>query len=159
MGRVASLLRVVFPTALGGLLYYWGLPTACVRLPSGVNIGEKAVLDVSAAYIRPSKIVKYENGTPLLSGDIWPLFATQTTVHGLALGNGVRGDLWFAWRQDTGLVLKSENPTRYAVLVAEAGNVLGGITVDAVGPGIYFRTLQDDPAYSGQYCRTRWITW
>lgn len=159
MDRAAAILSLLIPTVLVGFASYWGMPTSCVRLPNGLNIGEAAVFNFSGNSIRPSKIVKYENGAPLLSGDVWPFFATRTTVHGLALGNGEQGDLWFAWRNDTGIVMKSDDPARYAALVAEAGEVLGGITADAVDPGIYFRVLREDPTYSGQFCRTRWVDW
>jgi len=89
---------------------YWGLPTYCVQLPNGLNIGKQALIDLSRPYFRPDIVPKFDNGQSLLPGDAWPFFSTETTVHGLAEETDPQDDFWFAWRKDTGLVLKAENP-------------------------------------------------
>lgn len=140
-------------------MYGRGIRTECVRLPSGLNIGKEALLDLGSPYLRPRVVVKFNDGKPLLPGDAWPFFATETTVHGLALEADQRDDFWFAWRRDTGIVLKSQNPDQYDAIVADAGVMLGGITIDVVGPKIVMMELQKDIAYRNQKCLTRWVTW
>ena len=51
-------------------------------------------------------------------------FATETTVYGLAEGADHNSDFWFAWRVDTGLILKKNKPERYEKIVSESGELL-----------------------------------
>ena len=117
------------------------------------------MLNLSNPLGQPRVVAKLGNGHPLTGGDAWPFHVTATTVHGLALEADHQDDYWFAWREDTGLVLKATNPDLYAKLLTEAGEPLDGIREGAVGPSIVFRDLSRSPAYAGQTCRTRWITW
>lgn len=78
-----------------------GVKTTCVGLPSGLNIGDQALIDLSAPYFGSDFVLKFDNGASLLPGDAWPFFATETTVYGLAEGADHNSDFWFAWGKDT----------------------------------------------------------
>lgn len=138
---------------------YRGFPTSCVRLPNGINIGKQALIDLSASYFKPNIVPKFENGASLLSGDAWPFFVTETTVYGLALEADYRNDFWFAWRKDTGLVLKENEPQRYETITAEAGEQLYGTGSAVIGSGIVFMNLKKTIQFQNQTCRTRLLTW
>lgn len=138
-----------------GLL--WGVPTHCVQLPNGLNIGKQALIDLNRPYFRPDIVPKFDNGQSLLPGDAWPFYATETTVHGLALEADPEEDFWFAWRQDTGLVLKAEDPALYEKLVSEAGAPMANKGINVVGSHMVMMELQRRPEYANQTCRTRWI--
>ena len=150
----AGMFVVVFASG-----FFWGLPTRCVQLPNGLNIGKQALIDLSRPYFRPDIVPKFDNGRSLLPGDAWPFFATGTTVHGLAEEANPQDDFWFAWRKDTGLVLKAENPALYEKLVSEAGTPLGNRGINVVSSHIVMMELQKKTEFAGQTCRTRWITW
>jgi len=158
MDRYGPPLAVGMLTAV--LLYwlYWGGPTHCVQLPNGLNIGAQALIDLNRPYFRPDIVPKFDNGKSLLPGDAWPFYATETTVHGRALDADPEDDFWFAWREDTGLVLKVEDPALYEELVSEAGTPLGNKGVRGVASHIVMMELQNQPEYANQTCRTRWIT-
>lgn len=139
--------------------FLWGVPTHCVQLPSGINIGKQALIDLSKPYLRPDIVPKFDNGRPLLPGDAWPFFATETTVHGLAEETDPQDVFWFAWREDTGLVLKADNPALYEALVSEAGAPMGNKGINVVDSHIVMMELEKQLAYAKQTCRTWWITW
>ncbi len=159
MGRY----RLFFATAmLGAVLslgFHWGLPTHCVQLPNGLNIGKQALIDLNTPYFRPDIVPKFDNGRSLLPGDAWPFFATETTVYGLAEETDPRDDFWFAWREDIGLVLKTENPALYEKMVSEAGTPFGRTGIDIVSSHIVMMELQKKSKHANQTCRTRWIVW
>lgn len=138
-----------------GLL--WGVPTHCVQLPNGLNIGKQALIDLNRPYFRPDIVPKFDNGQSLLPGDAWPFYATETTVHGLALEADPEEDFWFAWRKDTGLVLKAEDPAFYEKIVSEAGAPMANKGINVVGSHMVMMELQRRPEYANQTCRTRWI--
>lgn len=138
--------------------FFWGFPTQCVQLPNGMNIGKQALIDLSRSYFKPDIVPKFENGKSLLPGDAWPFFATETTVHGLATEADPKKNFWFAWREDTGLILKRQNLSLYEKLVSEAGETMGNNGINVVGSHIVMMELQKRPAYANQTCRTRWIT-
>lgn len=138
---------------------YRGVPTSCVRLPNGINIGKQALVDLSASYFKPDIVPKFESGASLLPGDAWPFFATETTVYGLALGEDFHSDFWFAWRKDTGLVLKKDEPERYDEIVSEAGNLLDHTEYGWFDSHIVMMNLQASQDHQGQTCRTRLLTW
>ena len=116
------------------------------------------MIDLNWPYFRPDIVPKFRNGKSLLPGDPWPFFTTETTVHGLALEADLDGDFWFAWREDTGLVLKTENAALYEKLVSEAGTPMGNKGINVVASHIVMMELQKRPEYANQTCRTRWIT-
>lgn len=150
-------LAVGMVAAVFALGFFWGVPTHCVQLPNGLNIGKQALLDLNRPYFRPDIVPKFDNGQSLLPGDAWPFYATETTVHGLALEADPEDDFWFAWREDTGLVLKAEDPALYERLVSEAGTPMGNKGIRGVGSHIVMMELQRRPEYANQTCRTRWI--
>jgi hypothetical protein len=136
-----------------------GMKTTYARLPNGMNIGYQALIDLSTPYLKPDTVPKYENGVSLLPGDAWPFFATETTVYGLAEGKDHNSDFWFAWREDTGLILKKNNPEEYGKLVSEAGELLEHTEYGMFSSHIVMRNLKKHPEYKNQTCRTRLLTW
>ena len=119
-----------------------GMKMTCARLPNGMNIGYQALIDLSAPYFKPDIVPKYENGASLLPGDAWPFFATETTVYGLAEGKDHNSGFWFAWREDTGLILKKNNPEEYGKIVSEAGELLEHTEYGMFSSHIVMRNLK-----------------
>ena len=119
-----------------------GMKTTCARLPNGMNIGYQALIDLSTPYFKPDIVPKYENGASLLPGDAWPFFATETTVYGLAEGKDHNSGFWFAWREDTGLILKKNNPEEYGKIVSEAGELLEHTEYGMFSSHIVMRNLK-----------------
>jgi len=157
MDSFRPLLAIGTLSAVLALGFFWGVPTHCVQLPNGLNIGKQALIDLSRPYFRPDIVPKFDNGQSLLPGDAWPFYATETTVHGLALEADTEDDFWFAWRKETGLVLKAEDPALYEKLVSEAGAPMGNKGINVVGSHMVMMELQRRPEYANQTCRTRWI--
>ena len=157
MDSIRPLFVIGTLSAVLTLGFFWGVPTHCVQLPNGMNIGKQALIDLNRPYFRPDIVPKFDNGQSLLPGDAWPFYATETTIHGLALAADPKDDFWFAWREDTGIVLKVENATLYEELVSEAGTPLGNKGVRGVDSHIVMMELQRQPEYANQTCRTRWI--
>ena len=135
-----------------------GVKTTCVGLPSGLNIGDQALIDLSAPYFGLDVVPKFDNGASLLPGDAWPFFATETTVYGLAEGADHNSDFWFAWRKDTGLILKKNKPEQYEIMVSEAGDLLEHTEYGGFDSHIVMRNLKKAPEYQKQTCRTRLLT-
>ena len=158
MDRFGSLLVIGTLSAVLALGFYWGVPTHCVQLPNGLNIGKQALIDLNRPYFRPEIVPKFDNGQSLLPGDAWPFYATETTVHGLALEADPDNAFWFAWREDTGLILKADDSALYEKLVSEAGTPMGSKGINVVGSHMVMMELQRRPEYADQTCRTRWIT-
>ena len=76
MDKYRSYLAVGIVAAVFMSSFFWGVPTSCVRLPNGLNIGKQALIDLSRPYFRPDIVPKFNNGKSLLLGDAWPFFAT-----------------------------------------------------------------------------------
>ena len=95
MDKYRSYLAVGIVAAVFMSSFFWGVPTSCVRLPNGLNIGKQALIDLSRPYFRPDIVPKFNNGKSLLLGDAWPFFATETTVYGTAEANDPNDDFWF----------------------------------------------------------------
>lgn len=157
MDRYRPHFIIAICTAVLATAFLWGVPTHCVQLPNGLSIGKQALIDLNRPYFMPDIVPKFRNGKSLLPGDAWPFFTTETTVHGLALEADPEDDFWFAWREDTGLVLKTENAALYEKLVSEAGTPMGNKGINIVGSHIVMMELQRQPEYANQTCRTRWI--
>ena len=128
-------------------------------MQNGLNLGYEAVFDLSRHYWKPIAAPRFRDGTPLVHGDIWPIFVTETTLHGLALGESVDKDYLFAWRADTGFVRKIDNKKTYEQLVAEAGDANFGIDIDAIGTGLLLDELPKRPEFAGHKCKTKLTTW
>ena len=159
MDKYRSYLAVGIVAAVFMSSFFWGVPTSCVRLPNGLNIGKQALIDLSRPYFRPDIVPKFNNGKSLLLGDAWPFFATETTVYGTAEANDPNDDFRFIWQRDAGLIRKGEDPIRYERLIDEAGPLLEGTRYGGFGSEVIMRELQKQPDYTNQTCRTQWITW
>ncbi len=131
----------------------------CVQLKNGLNLGYNAVFDLREPYWLPEEVPKFPDGTPLVEGDVWPIYVTDSTLYGIALSETGSEDFEFAWRADTGLVLKNENQQKYEKLVSEAGDTNPGINIGLIGSGWLLKELMKRPEYADQWCATRFITW
>ena len=116
------------------------------------------MIDLSTPYFKPDIVPKYGNGASLLPGDAWPFFATKITVYGLAEGENYTSDFWFAWREDTGLILKKNNSEQYDKIVSEAGELLEHTEYGMFSSKIVMRNLTKHPEYKNQTCQTRLLT-
>ena len=65
----------------------------------------------------------------------------------------------FAWRNDVGLVLETDNPTVYEHLVAEAGHANWDIDINNVGTQWLLNELAERPDFEVGRCPTSLITW
>ena len=131
----------------------------CVQLDNGLNLGYEAVFDLSSPYFMPIAVPRFANGTPLLRDDMWSIYVTDTTIYGWALGLSSEEDYDYAWRADTGLILKNDFPRLYEKLVAEAGHANWDIGTGSIGTGWLLHELIERPEFDVKLCPTSLITW
>lgn len=131
----------------------------CVPLENGLFLGYEAVFDLREPYFMPIAVPKLPDGTPLVRNDIWPVYVTDTTIHGWEMARVSEADDRFAWRADTGLVRQRDDPRTYDRLVAEAGPANRGIKIDAVGTGWLLEELLRRRAPERPRCPTALLTW
>lgn len=131
----------------------------CVQLGNGLNLGYEAVFDLSRPFLKPIAVPRFPDGTPLISDDMWEIYVTDTTVYGWALGKTSDKDYNYAWRTDTGLILKEESPVLYERLIAEAGHANWDIDIGSVGTGWLLNELIKRPEFNAHRCPTALITW
>lgn len=131
----------------------------CVHLKNGLSIGYNAIFDLSRPYWKPYSVPKFPDGTPLVEGDVWPIYVTDSTLYGTFIGETGDKDYNFAWRADTGLVKKNRDTETYEVLISEAGPANVGLGTGAYGTTIVMRWLMKRPEYANQWCSTKLFTW
>jgi len=131
----------------------------CVQLENGANLGYEAVFDLSRPYLKPISVPRLENGTPILRDMLWSIKITPTTIYGLSLEPVDERGYQFAWRNDVGLVLESDNPTLYERLVAEAGHANWDIEINNVGTQWLMNELAGRPDFEVGRCPTSLVTW
>ena len=152
-----ALALVLVPLAL----LIWGYNRSyrqCVILENGLNLGYEAVFDLSKPTLRPIAVPRFPDGTPLLRDPLWGLYVTDTTVYGVTYG--VKdGDYRFAWRADTGLILRTENDALYQALVAEAGQANRDLGLGSFGTEVLLNHLRQRPGYQSRWCPTELFTW
>lgn len=132
---------------------------ACVQLQNGLNLGYAAVFDLSRSFLKPIAVPRLPDGTPLIRDDMWAIYITDTTIYGWALGETSGEDYDYAWRADTGLILKEENPVLYERLITEAGHANWDIDIGSVGTGWLLNELIKRPEFNVHRCPTSLITW
>ena len=159
MPKLIKIIVFIILAVTFALIAQRGIKTTCARLPNGMNIGHQALIDLSSPYFKPDIVPKYENRASLLPGDAWPFFATETTVYGLAEGEDHNSDFWFAWREDTGLILKKNKPEQYEKIVSESGELLEHTEYGGFDSHIVMMNLKKAPEYKNQTCRTRLSKW
>ena len=154
---VALILIVL--VALWVVIVYKARYRTCVELENGANLGYEAVFDLSRPYLKPIAVPRLEDGTPILRDMLWSIKITPTSIHGLSLEPiGVRG-YQFAWRNDVGLVLESDDPAEYERLVAEAGHANWDIEINNVGTQWLMNELAGRPDFEVRRCPTSLVTW
>jgi hypothetical protein len=131
----------------------------CVQLENGLNLGYEAVFDLSSTYLKPTAVPRFSDGTPLIRNDMWAIYVTDTTIYGRALGDTSDEDYDYAWRADSDLILKDENPTAYARLIREAGHANWDIDIGSVGTKYLLDSLIDRPEFDAKLCPTALVTW
>lgn len=131
----------------------------CVQLENGANLGYEAVFDLSRPYMKPIAVPRLEDGTPILRDMLWSIKITPTTIHGLSLEPVDQRGYQFAWRNDVGLVLESDNPAVYERLVAEAGHANWDIEIDNVDTQWLMSELAGRPNFAVGLCPTSLVTW
>ncbi|MGP3699391.1 hypothetical protein [Rhodobacter sp. NSM] len=131
----------------------------CVQLENGANLGFEAVFDLSRPYMKPIAVPRLEDGTPILRDTLWSIKITPTTIYGLSLEPLDERGYQFAWRNDVGLVLKSDNPVVYERLVAEAGQENWDVEIENVGTQWLMRELAGRPDFEVGRCPTSLVTW
>lgn len=131
----------------------------CVTLRNGLNLGYEAVFDLKNSYFKPIAVPRYSDGTPLIRGDMWAIFITDTTLYGLVLGQESQDGFRIAWRADTGLVRQSEDNTLYKKLVADAGHANWDFGTGSFGTGWLLNELLKKPEVTSHRCPTALITW
>lgn len=132
---------------------------ACVQLQNGLNLGYAAVFDLSRPFLKPIAVPRLPDGTPLIRDDMWAIYITDTTIYGWALGETSGEDYDYAWRTDTGIILKEDNPELYERLITEAGHANWDIDVGSVGTGWLLNELIKRPEFKVHRCPTSLITW
>lgn len=153
----------VFAYVFGG---QWVVHSSCVQLPNGLLLGHEAYVDPHRHYWLPNVVLKYPDGTPVLSDWVEDFYFSETTAWGGTL-NGVlnglggdgrdhpawRDDVFFAFRADVGLVYSHEDLETYRKLKAEAGPIIWvmGHEVHTNLLGTYLE-LKKDPAYRRSFC-------
>ncbi|MEJ8573107.1 hypothetical protein V3328_16565 [Microbaculum marinum] len=144
----------------------WASGSVCIQLPNGLLLGREALVDPYTPYWQPNVILKYPDGTPVLSDWVDSFYFTETTVWGGTLNGvlkGLGGDgrdhpayresVFFAYRPDAGLVYLHEDPDTYERLKQEAGQIIW-----VLGPEVHtnllgtFLKLVEDPASRRKFC-------
>lgn len=107
------------------VIVYSNQHSACVRLPNGVIIAYEAKMNLRHAHLKPSFVVKGPTGDVFSVGNDRSLNFSETTAYWIdddSMSVSGKGEL--AYREDTGLVARSENPLLYNKLIAETGALL-----------------------------------
>jgi len=153
---------IVFPILLGVIWLFVVFNVkyrTCVPLENGLNLGYAAVFDLSNPYLKPIAVPKFEDGTPLIYDKTWEIYVTDKAIYGLALGETVNDDYIFAWRSDTGLILKDQAPEIYDQIISNSGPANWDIDVNSIGTGALLNILLNRQEFENQTCRTRLLTW
>ena len=160
MGAVLGLLSLVLlaPT-VWVFLAFNSKYRECIDLENGLNLGYEAVFNLSRPYFKPIAVPKFRNGIPLIHDEMWAIYITNTTIYGWALGPTSEEDYWYAWRADTGLVLKKENSMLYESLISDAGHANWDIETGSVGTDWLLNELIERPNFNVHRCPTSLITW
>ena len=131
----------------------------CVQLENGLNLGYEAVFDLSRPYFKPNAVPRFADGKPLIRDGSWETYITTTSIYGWALGPTSEDDYQFAWRADTGLVLKYDDAALYDRLVTEAGNANWDFGTGSYGTGWLLNELTKIPQFEVRRCPTSLLTW
>lgn len=153
---------IAFPVLLGIIWIFIVFNVkyrTCVPLENGLNLGYEAIFDLRNPYLKPIAVPKFEDGTPLINNETWEIYVTDTAIYGLALGETVNDDYRFAWRTDTGLILKDQAPETYDQIISNSGPENWDIDVNSIGTGALLNRLLNRQGFENQTCRTRLLTW
>lgn len=156
----AFALLVLLVLALAGIVAIYALMNRqCYRLENGAVLGYEAIFDLSEPYFLPNAVPKLLDGTPIIRDETWDIHITDTAIYGTTMLDYGAGGFRFAWRADTGLVLRSENRILYAKIVAEAGPANWGFPIYNVGTGALMWELRQMPDHPVTRCPTELFTW
>lgn len=150
----------------------------CVALPNGLYLGYAAVFDFAKDSFSVGGTIKFANGQPLVDQDLWSVFVSDTSAFGDTLALEREGGAVFAWRADTGVVLRHDDPQTYGRIIEEAGPLNHGVDdwvieheprwpdsdIPGSGPTSYgpislMNTLAKMPEFETRPCTTRMVNW
>lgn len=129
----------------------------CVELPNGLFIGRTALFDHKKHWMDVGVVIKSADGKVLIPDYIDNFYFNDKAAYGGAMPMFRHEDSYgFAWRADTGVVLKKDDPDLYEKVVASAKPPSGvpGLLDPEVHTnlaGVYF-ALKDSPDYRREYC-------
>lgn len=132
---------------------------SCVHLENGLTLGYEAVFDLGRPLLKPITVPRYQSGRPVVRHDTWPLYISDTTVHGVTFDETLSTGYSFVWRADTGLVRRDRDPETYQKLVDEAGPTNWDYGSGGYGAGVLLKWLSDDPDFPVERCPTALFTW
>lgn len=98
----------------------------CVQLPNGLLLDTDGLVNSNRRHGVTITILKNTDGTPVVAEPITYMLVTETTVLGVTGYVAKRKRYEFAYRPDTGLVVRSEDPETHARLFVEAGPPIAG---------------------------------
>jgi hypothetical protein len=163
LAPVAALVSLVFAVILVPALWLFlafdHKYRQCVALRNGLNLGYEAVFDLGRPFLKPIAVPKFRDGTPLIRDDLWALYVTDTTIHGVSLAVKNADSFRFAWREDTGLIKQDEDAALYEGLLAEAGHANWDFGAGSLGTGWLLNELIKRPEFKVHRCPTALMTW
>lgn len=131
----------------------------CVRLPNGIYLGYEAIISFDNWRWKPYVVPKFPNGVPVLDGEIWPFRATETTIFGVFEGRNRDKQETFLWQEDTGLIFRSDDASRFTSVLAQAGALLDEEFADGISTEFHYERLSWHPDYGLVDCKTRLFRW
>lgn len=135
---------------------------ACFKLPTGLEIGREAYLDLSRPYFKPVVVLREPDGT-VIGQEVAPLHLTDKAAYGWALidyDDNIGHDFKFIWTRETGTVKNSENPALYERLMQDPGDVYYGATKEMnVNTLWYYMRFKEQNAFRSRSCKMAWVTW
>lgn len=153
-----SLLALPF---VGIVAIYVHLFGDCFRLPSGVEIGYQAYMDLSRPYFQPAAVLREADGR-VIGQEVFPIYLTEKAAYGYAATDydTPRSYFAFIWTAETGLVKRDENPDLYHSLLQDPGEIhyenTEGINVNTLWVLTKFKK---SGAFASDQCHTSWLTW
>lgn len=132
----------------------------CIWLPSGVNLGYEAIIDLRNPFLRPDAALKTTDGT-ILASEIWPIYTTERATFGTAWSEEHQHRHFeFIWQADQGFARKDQNPEVFARYSENLGGTFFGATREMnVNTLWLLKRLQAGSQFENRACKTRLLTW
>lgn len=118
---LAILIMIYAFLFLQNWVYKYG---TCVKLPNGLIVSYEALFDFSKPYWIPEPVVRSIHGDIISFGNDEPFYFSNTTAFWVDYDRYPGQNEALAYRPDTGLIERSDNPKLYETLISEAGDLL-----------------------------------